>query len=151
MLLDETLPHITNCIGIARGFIHDLDSLRNGHNSLEAALLRVPDGYHCVDISLYKVRIRILIIVLFSFGCSNSYLLSKTGRTNCVAIKWSNCGFRELRKCLYDDHTGSWSFICTYFKILYSQLLEASWTSGIPLSYIHTLYSTHWLVSICSK
>lgn len=33
-------------------------------NHLEAVLLCVPDGYHCVDLSLYKV---IYMTVLFTF------------------------------------------------------------------------------------
>ncbi|KAK4491683.1 hypothetical protein RD792_002449 [Penstemon davidsonii] len=51
---DETFPNVTNCIGISRGILHDLDNLKDGHTSLEAVLLRVPDGYQCVDLSLYK-------------------------------------------------------------------------------------------------
>ncbi|KAI3466641.1 hypothetical protein Pfo_023304 [Paulownia fortunei] len=54
MVPDETFPNITNCIGIARGLIHDLDNLKSRHNSLEVAVLHIPDGYHCVDLSLYK-------------------------------------------------------------------------------------------------
>ncbi|KAL3851275.1 hypothetical protein ACJIZ3_013157 [Penstemon smallii] len=51
---DETFPNVTNCIGISRGILHDLDNLKDGHTSLEAVLLRVPDGHQCVDLSLYK-------------------------------------------------------------------------------------------------
>ncbi|KAG8365467.1 hypothetical protein BUALT_Bualt18G0107800 [Buddleja alternifolia] len=62
MVPDETFPNITNCIGIARGLVHDLDNLKSGHTSLEAALLRVPDGYQCVDLSLYKEQQIVLLL-----------------------------------------------------------------------------------------
>lgn len=35
--------------------MHDMSSKKRGHTSLEAVLLSVPAGYHCVDLSLYKV------------------------------------------------------------------------------------------------
>ncbi|KAG6423682.1 hypothetical protein SASPL_114084 [Salvia splendens] len=54
MVPDETFPNITNCIGVARGLINDTDNLKTGLNSLEVALLCIPDGYHCVDLSQYK-------------------------------------------------------------------------------------------------
>lgn len=53
---EESFPEIANCIGIARGFMNDLISVKKGYSSLEAVLLGVPDGYHCVDLSLYKVK-----------------------------------------------------------------------------------------------
>ncbi|PIN07121.1 Anaphase-promoting complex (APC), subunit 4 [Handroanthus impetiginosus] len=59
---DETFPNITNCIGIMRGLMHDMDNLKSGHSSLEVALLRVPDGYHCVDLSLYKEEQIVLLL-----------------------------------------------------------------------------------------
>ncbi|KAL7149453.1 hypothetical protein ABFS83_05G041600 [Erythranthe nasuta] len=62
MIPDETFPNITNCIGIARGLVYDLDNLKNGQNSLEVALLRVPVGYHCVDLSLYKEEQIVLLL-----------------------------------------------------------------------------------------
>ncbi|KAL0321207.1 UNVERIFIED_CONTAM: Anaphase-promoting complex subunit [Sesamum radiatum] len=62
MVPDETFPNITNCICIARGLIHDLENLKHGQTSLEAVLLRVPDGYHCVDLSLYKEEQIVLLL-----------------------------------------------------------------------------------------
>lgn len=59
---DGTFPCITNCIGICRGIMHDLDNIKDlHHTSLEAALLRAPDGYDCVDISLYRVSTRMFL------------------------------------------------------------------------------------------
>lgn len=51
---DEPFSDIANCIGVIRGFTHDLSSSKNGYTSLEAVLLYVPAGYECVDLSLYK-------------------------------------------------------------------------------------------------
>ncbi|KAL0310674.1 UNVERIFIED_CONTAM: Anaphase-promoting complex subunit [Sesamum angustifolium] len=62
MVPDETFPNITNCVCIARGLIHDLEILKHGRTSLEAVLLRVPDGYHCVDLSLYKEEQMVLLL-----------------------------------------------------------------------------------------
>lgn len=45
-----------NCVGIARGFMHSLNGIKEGCDSLEATLLSVPEGYNCVDLSLYKVK-----------------------------------------------------------------------------------------------
>lgn len=53
---DESFSTITNCVGIVRGFTHNWSSAKKGHSSLEAVLLSVPDGYQCVDLSLYKVK-----------------------------------------------------------------------------------------------
>ncbi|XP_022847559.1 anaphase-promoting complex subunit 4 [Olea europaea var. sylvestris] len=51
---DETFSNIANCVGIARHFVDDSCNLGNGHTSFEAVLLRLPDGYQCADLSLYK-------------------------------------------------------------------------------------------------
>jgi anaphase-promoting complex subunit 4 len=36
--------------------MNDLINVKKGYASLEAVLLCVPAGYHCVDLSLYKVK-----------------------------------------------------------------------------------------------
>lgn len=54
---DESFPDTKNCIGIARGFVHNLVNSENGQPSTEAAVLSIPEGYNCVDLSLYKVII----------------------------------------------------------------------------------------------
>lgn len=53
---EESFPAIPKCIGIIRGFMHDGNHVED-YNSPEAVLLRVPDNYHCVDLSLYKVTL----------------------------------------------------------------------------------------------
>ncbi|GFP97378.1 anaphase-promoting complex subunit 4 [Phtheirospermum japonicum] len=78
MVPDETFPNITNCIGIARGLVHDLDNLKSGHHSLEVAVLRVPDGYHCVDLSLYKDEQIVLLlneVVMASESSGNACMM----------------------------------------------------------------------------
>ncbi|KAE8732491.1 Anaphase-promoting complex subunit 4 [Hibiscus syriacus] len=50
----DSSSNIANCIGISRGFMHSLSNRIEESASLEAILLSVPDGYHCVDLSLYK-------------------------------------------------------------------------------------------------
>lgn len=86
MVPDETFPNITNCIGIAKGLINDADNLKRGHNSLGVAVLRIPDGYRCVDLSLYKVSMKSLTEFNLFSGVKFSPLLL-TGRTTCVAAK----------------------------------------------------------------
>ncbi|XP_057963074.1 anaphase-promoting complex subunit 4 [Malania oleifera] len=51
---DESISAIANCIGIARGLMHDLSSVKRGCTSMEAVLLCIPSSYTCVDLSLYK-------------------------------------------------------------------------------------------------
>ncbi|XP_062087338.1 anaphase-promoting complex subunit 4 [Humulus lupulus] len=59
---EDSFSNIANCIAIVRGFTHDSSSLKKGYTSLEALLLHIPDGYHCVDISLYKESQIVLLL-----------------------------------------------------------------------------------------
>ena len=73
---DESFSNIRNCIGITRGFMGDLSSVKKGNTSLEAILLSVPDGYHCVDLCLYKVKIlwvSMLIFLFFATGLTHDF------------------------------------------------------------------------------
>lgn len=60
---DNSISNITNCIGVVRGVIHDMGNSEKGYTSLEASLLCIPDGYNCVDLSLYKVN-EIFFVIL---------------------------------------------------------------------------------------
>lgn len=80
---DEPFSDIANCIGIMRGFAHDLSSSKNGCTSLEAVLLYVPAGYECVDLSLYKDS----QIVLLLNGASAS---SESSGDACMMIVQAN-------------------------------------------------------------
>ncbi|KAK3013402.1 hypothetical protein RJ639_009463, partial [Escallonia herrerae] len=59
---DDSFSNFANSIGIVRGFMHQVDSLKKGYTTLEAVLLCVPDGYHCVDLSLYKESQIVLLL-----------------------------------------------------------------------------------------
>ncbi|GAA0164098.1 hypothetical protein LIER_19814 [Lithospermum erythrorhizon] len=58
---EDSFPSIPNCILIARRLLFDLNNAENDP-SIEAALLRLPDGYHCVDLSLYKDQQIVLLL-----------------------------------------------------------------------------------------
>ncbi|KAL8107889.1 anaphase-promoting complex subunit 4 [Apium graveolens] len=59
---EESFPAIPKCIGMIRGFLHDGNHVEKDYNSPEAVLLRVPDNYHCVDLSLYKDNQIVLLL-----------------------------------------------------------------------------------------
>ncbi|XP_020873290.1 anaphase-promoting complex subunit 4 isoform X2 [Arabidopsis lyrata subsp. lyrata] len=59
---NETFSEILNCIGIAKGFKQNSNNEKNGYTSLEAVLLSVPNGYTCVDLSLYKDKELVLLL-----------------------------------------------------------------------------------------
>ncbi|KAG9455951.1 hypothetical protein H6P81_000459 [Aristolochia fimbriata] len=51
---DISVFDLPSTVGIVRHFAHDYSCKNNGNSSPEAALLRIPDGFQCVDLSLYK-------------------------------------------------------------------------------------------------
>ncbi|KAJ0082208.1 hypothetical protein Patl1_10879 [Pistacia atlantica] len=69
---DEPFSDIANCIGIARGFMHDVSNVERGCTSLEVVLLSVPAGYNCVDLSLYKESQLVLLLNETSTSSENS-------------------------------------------------------------------------------
>ncbi|KAL7238878.1 hypothetical protein ACSBR2_004888 [Camellia fascicularis] len=68
---EDSFSNIKNCIGIARGFMHDLSSVKKGNASLEAVLLSVSDGYHCMDLCLY-IESQIVLLLNESTTSSES-------------------------------------------------------------------------------
>ncbi|KAL7229393.1 hypothetical protein ACSBR2_007991 [Camellia fascicularis] len=76
---EDSFSNIRNCIGIARGFMHDLSSVKKGNASLEAVLLSVPDGYHCVDLCLYKESQIVLLL-------NESTTSSESSSNGCMMI-----------------------------------------------------------------
>ncbi|XP_074564602.1 anaphase-promoting complex subunit 4 [Curcuma longa] len=58
---DESLE-LTNCIGIMRGFTNAVNRLQKQTHCPEAVLLRVPETFHCVDLSFYKENQLILLL-----------------------------------------------------------------------------------------
>ncbi|XP_047262939.1 anaphase-promoting complex subunit 4 isoform X2 [Capsicum annuum] len=61
-LPDDSFP-VTNYIGIIRGLTHDLGKADGIRDPIEAALLRIPDGHHCMDLSLYKQEGQIVLLL----------------------------------------------------------------------------------------
>ncbi|KAG6520860.1 hypothetical protein ZIOFF_017921 [Zingiber officinale] len=53
---------LTNCIGIMRGFTNAVNPLQKQTHCPEAVLLRVPEAFHCVDLSFYKENQLILLL-----------------------------------------------------------------------------------------
>ncbi|KAL8463067.1 hypothetical protein ACS0TY_033904 [Phlomoides rotata] len=94
MVPDDFFPNMINCIGITRGLIHDLDYVKSGHNTLEVALLSIPDGYHCVDLSLYKEEQIVLLlndVSMASEGSENAcMMITQTADLTFVPISRSS-------------------------------------------------------------
>ncbi|KAK6932482.1 Anaphase-promoting complex subunit 4, WD40 domain [Dillenia turbinata] len=75
---DDSYLEIANCIGIARGFMHELNSGLKGYDSVEAALLCVPEGYDCVDLSFYKEGQVVLLL--------NETTMSESSGNSCMMV-----------------------------------------------------------------
>ncbi|KAL8463068.1 hypothetical protein ACS0TY_033905 [Phlomoides rotata] len=94
MVPDDFFPNMINCIGITRGLIHDLDYVKSGHNTLEVTLLSIPDGYHCVDLSLYKEEHIVLLlndVSMASEGSENAcMMITQTAGLTFVPISRSS-------------------------------------------------------------
>ncbi|XP_010538367.1 PREDICTED: anaphase-promoting complex subunit 4 isoform X2 [Tarenaya hassleriana] len=92
---DEALPDIDNCIGVARGFMHNTINEENGYTSLEAVLLSVPDGYHCVDLSLYKDSELVLLLNKTSINPEGAgeacMMVVQAGDLPFISISRSSC------------------------------------------------------------
>ncbi|XP_021294133.1 anaphase-promoting complex subunit 4 isoform X1 [Herrania umbratica] len=74
---------IANCIGISKGFMHSLSNITEDPASLEAVLLSVPDGYHCVDLSLYKEGQIVLLL-------NETTAASESSGESCMMIVQAN-------------------------------------------------------------
>ncbi|KAL9686111.1 hypothetical protein QQ045_023566 [Rhodiola kirilowii] len=61
-LPDESLPDMSNCVGLLRGIVDSSADRRTGYSSLESLLLKIPDNYELVDLSSYKERQIILLL-----------------------------------------------------------------------------------------
>ncbi|KAL6542862.1 hypothetical protein OROHE_010382 [Orobanche hederae] len=85
---DETFQNITNCIGIARGLVH---------HSLEIAVLRVPDGYHCVDLSMYKEKQIVFLLNKVTMASESS------GNACMMIVQASNLTFRPISRSFILD------------------------------------------------
>ncbi|CAM8926974.1 unnamed protein product [Rhodiola kirilowii] len=61
-LPDESLPDMSNCVGLLRGFVDSFADRRTGYSSLESLLLKITDNYELVDLSSYKESQIILLL-----------------------------------------------------------------------------------------
>ncbi|KAK9130160.1 hypothetical protein Sjap_010647 [Stephania japonica] len=59
---ENSLSDLNNYLVITRGLAHDPSVSQGGHACTEALLLRVPSGYECVDLSLYKDSHIVLVL-----------------------------------------------------------------------------------------
>ncbi|EOY28410.1 Transducin/WD40 repeat-like superfamily protein isoform 4 [Theobroma cacao] len=86
---------IANCIGISKGFMHSSSNITEDSASLEAVLLSVPDGYHCVDLSLYKEG-QIVLLLNETTAASESFgescmMIVQANDLPFVSISRSSC------------------------------------------------------------
>ncbi|KAJ8549636.1 hypothetical protein K7X08_033343 [Anisodus acutangulus] len=92
-LPDDSFP-VTNCIGIVRRLTHDLGKVDNTYDPVKAALLCIPDGYHCTDLSLYKEGHIVLLInetAITSDSSGNAYMMIlQAGDLPFVSLSRSN-------------------------------------------------------------
>ncbi|XP_057512090.1 anaphase-promoting complex subunit 4 isoform X2 [Actinidia eriantha] len=89
---DESFSNIRNCIGITRGFMGDLSGVKKGNTSLEAILLSVPNGYHCVDFCLYKES---QIVLLLNESTSSSEI---SGNACMMIVHASDLPFASISR-----------------------------------------------------
>ncbi|KAK4361049.1 hypothetical protein RND71_020001 [Anisodus tanguticus] len=76
-LPDDSFP-VTNCLGIVRRLTHDLGKVDSTYDPVKAALLCIPDGYHCTDLSLYKEGHIVLLLnetATTSDSSGNAYMM----------------------------------------------------------------------------
>lgn len=76
-LPDDSFP-VTNCIGIVRGLTHDLGKVDSIRDPMEAVVLCIPDGFHCIDLSLYKESQIVLLLnetATTSESSGNAYMM----------------------------------------------------------------------------
>ncbi|WZY69112.1 hypothetical protein YC2023_001352 [Brassica napus] len=92
---DEAFPDIQNCIGIAKGFKQNSNNQTNDYTSLEAVFLSVPNGYHCVDLSLYKDKELVLLMNETSENSEGSgeacMMVVQTGDLPFISISRTRC------------------------------------------------------------
>ncbi|KAL5839669.1 hypothetical protein ACOSQ4_012277 [Xanthoceras sorbifolium] len=126
---DELFSDIANCIGIARGFMHDLSSQKRGCSSLEAVLLSVPAGYQCVDLSLYKETQIVILLNETSISSENN------GEACIMIVQASDLPFVSILRSTSLNH---WELHQLKDSVVYLQM-ENEKVRGIPHSVIAPL------------
>ncbi|XP_010914780.1 anaphase-promoting complex subunit 4 isoform X2 [Elaeis guineensis] len=87
---DESMD-LTNCIGVIRGSTNTSSSIKDV-SSPGAVLLCIPDGYHCIDLSLYKQR---EIVLLLNEANSTS---ESPGKSWMMMVQTSDLSFMPLSR-----------------------------------------------------
>ncbi|XP_071722083.1 anaphase-promoting complex subunit 4-like [Rutidosis leptorrhynchoides] len=118
---DEPFPEIANCIGIARGFMHELSG---EESSLEAVLVSVPTGYHCVDVSLYKDN---QIVLLLNKSSTSS---ESSGEALMMIVLARDLPFIRLPRSIYPN---LWTLHELKDSVVYLEI-ENEKVRGIPHS-----------------
>ncbi|KAF5201447.1 Anaphase-promoting complex subunit [Thalictrum thalictroides] len=97
----ESFPDMPNSIGIARGFLRNINNAGKDYSSVEAVLLTVPEGYHCVDLSLYKET---QIVLLLNAKAATS---DNVGNAQMMILQASELPFVPMTR---SAHSSYWNF-----------------------------------------
>ncbi|PIA28643.1 hypothetical protein AQUCO_06800069v1 [Aquilegia coerulea] len=97
----ESFPDMPNSIGIARGFVRNISNAGKDYSSIEAVLLSVPEGYHCVDLSLYKET---QIVILLNEKTATS---ENIGNAQMMILQASELPFVRMTR---SAHPSYWKF-----------------------------------------
>ncbi|XXG51629.1 hypothetical protein AAC387_Pa03g0156 [Persea americana] len=90
---DEFSSDIPSSIGIARGFMHDSSCIEKGNTSLEAVLLCIPQGFQCVDLSLYKESQ--IVLLLNETTCTSE----DPGKSLLMIVQTCDLPFVPISRC----------------------------------------------------
>ncbi|KAK4786986.1 hypothetical protein SAY86_010819 [Trapa natans] len=96
---DDDSAYIGKCIVILRGLTNVHERINMGENSIEAVLLSVPDGYYCVDLSLYKES---QIVLLLNEGKDTS---DSSGNAYLMILQASELPFSQIS---ISSHINDW-------------------------------------------
>ncbi|KAI8525409.1 hypothetical protein RHMOL_Rhmol13G0228400 [Rhododendron molle] len=110
---DESISNVRNCVGIVRGFMHELSNVKKGNPSPEAVLLCVPDGYHCVDLCLYKET---QIVLLFNESSNSS---ESSGNSCMMIVQASDLPFVSISRSTPPNH---WNLHELKDSVMYLQM-----------------------------
>ncbi|KAG5622681.1 hypothetical protein H5410_007899 [Solanum commersonii] len=127
-LPDDSLS-VTNCIGIVRGLTRDLSKVDSIRDPIEAALLCIPDGYHCIDLSLYKEG---QIVLLLNETATTS---ESSGNAFMMILQAGDLSFVSLSR---STSPNSWKLHELQDSAIYLQL-ESEKVRSIPHSVVSPL------------
>lgn len=94
LIPDGSFPDVRNCIGIVRGAVDHISNVKKGYSSLEALILSVPDGFECVDLSLYKECQMVMILNEITADSDSS------GKAHMMIVQANDLPFASLDSCM---------------------------------------------------